>query len=562
MNYKEFFTLNNKSGIKSKESYISLNYPELYGEIKDFVRINNLNGLSFKEEIYYFINNKTEKHMCLNCGADVKFKGTINKGYSDYCSLDCANDSGDLLNRQKESIKKKYGVESTNQLDSVKNKKKESFLDKYGVDNPMKDKSIKTKRLESIKKKYGVDNVMKNDLIKNNHKDSVKNKYGVDNVFQSEKIKNKIKESNINNFGVAYPTQSEIVKTKIKNISKDKLLIRFPFIKEINNDILKCHCDVCNNEYEITRVLLNERNREGYGLCTLCNQVGINNISQLEKEVSSYIKNLINDEIKENDRNVLNNLELDVYIPSKKIAFEVNGLYWHSELFKDKNYHLNKTELCEEKGIRLIQIFEDEWMFKKDIVKSRIENILGLTSNKIYARKCEVREVITKESNIFLNNNHIQGECKSNIKLGLYYNNELVSLMTFGKGRVIMGGKVDEWELIRFCNKLNFSVVGGADKLLKHFIKEYGPKEIISYADRRWSQGELYDKLGFEFIHNSVANYWYINGLVREYRFKYRKSNLKSFSNYSDELTEHEIMLLNKRYRIYDCGNKRYVLNF
>jgi hypothetical protein len=101
----------------------------------------------------------TEKHMCLNCGADVKFKGTINKGYSDYCSLDCANDSGDLLNRQKESIKKKYGVESTNQLDSVKNKKKESFLDKYGVDNPMKNESIKTKRLESIKKKYGVDNV-------------------------------------------------------------------------------------------------------------------------------------------------------------------------------------------------------------------------------------------------------------------------------------------------------------------------------------------------------------------------------------------------------------------
>jgi hypothetical protein len=154
-------------------------------------------------------------------------------------------------------------------------------------------------------------------------------------------------------------------------------------------------------------------------------------------------------------------------------------------------------------------------MFKKDIVKSRIKNILGLTGNKIYARKCEIREVKSSESKLFLNDNHIQGNVNSKIKLGLYYNDELVSLMTFGSLRKNLNqSSIDNvYELLRFCNKLNCSVIGGADKLLKHFIKEYNPKEIISYADRRWSQGDLYSNLGFTEITKNKPNYWYIIGI-------------------------------------------------
>jgi len=146
MNYKDFFLLDNKSGIKTKESYLKINYPEVLEKIKEFIVINNLTGLTFKEEVYYFINNIKEKHKCLHCGLDVKFKGTLSKGYGDFCSLKCANDSGDLNRRQRESILNKYGVESTNQLDSVKEKKKMILEERYGVDNPMK--------IESVKQKY------------------------------------------------------------------------------------------------------------------------------------------------------------------------------------------------------------------------------------------------------------------------------------------------------------------------------------------------------------------------------------------------------------------------
>ncbi len=291
--------------------------------------------------------------------------------------------------------------------------------------------------------------------------------------------------------------------------------------------------------------------------CKKCSNSGYSN---QEKEIVKYIKSLGID-IEENNTSILNGKELDIYIPSHNLAIEYDGLYWHSELYKDSKYHLNKTIDCELKNIRLIHVFEDEWKYKKNIVKSRLKNILGLINNKIYARKCEIREVNSNDSKKFLNENHIQGTSKSKIKIGLYYDGELVSLMTFGLGRVIMGGKTNEWELTRFCNKLDTNIIGGASKLLKYFIKNYKPNRIISYADRRWSNGDLYDKLGFEFIHDSKPNYWYINNDIREYRFKYRKSELIKFG-YDSNKSEKEIMFELKKYRIYDCGNKKYILNF
>jgi hypothetical protein len=243
-----------------------------------------------------------------------------------------------------------------------------------------------------------------------------------------------------------------------------------------------------------------------------------------------------------NTRKIISPLELDVFIPSHNIAIEFDGLYWHSELHKPSNYHLNKTELCEKQGIQLIHIFEDEWRDKRDIIKSRLKNILGLTNNKIFGRKTQIKEVNSIDAKEFLNKNHIQGNVNSSIKIGLYLNNELVSLMTFGKGRIALGGDSNQYELLRFCNKLDTSVIGGADKLLKYFIKTYKPKDIISYADRRWSQGDLYEKLGFDNTHNSSPNYWYIINNKRKYRFGFRKSILVK-QGCDINKTEHQIML-------------------
>jgi len=291
--------------------------------------------------------------------------------------------------------------------------------------------------------------------------------------------------------------------------------------------------------------------------CPKCGSI----YNQMENELKDFIKSL-NLSFEENTKKVIAPYELDIFIPLKKVAIEFNGLYWHSEIYKDKNYHLNKTELCENKDIKLIHIFEDEWLNKKDVVKSRIKNILGFTEKKIYARKCVIKEISSKESRIFLNENHLQGNVNASIRLGLYYNDELVSLMTFGSLRKNLGNKSsdNQYELLRFCNKLNTSTIGGANKLLKYFITTHKPKEIISYADRRWSQGNLYSKLNFFKKHNTKPNYFYIVNEKRENRFNYRKDILVK-EGFDDKLTEHQIMLNRKLYRIYDCGSICYYLS-
>jgi len=315
-----------------------------------------------------------------------------------------------------------------------------------------------------------------------------------------------------------------------------------------SDEKIQIRCNDCGREFEV------EANSflQGHG-CPYHNL----NYSVNENKIYEYIKEKFPNTIA-NDRKVLKGNELDIFIPEKNIAIEYDGLYWHCELKKEKEYHLNKTLECEKQGIRLIHIFEDEWLHKSKIWISMLDNILGLTKIKIFARKCKIKEVDNSEASLFLKNNHIQGWCASQIKLGLYYNEELVSLMTFGKSRHFIGNGETEYELLRFCNKLNTNVIGGASKLFKHFIKIYNPKSVVSYADRRWSIGNLYEKLGFNFSHFSKPNYFYIIGTVRKNRFNFRKSILQKKYNCPNNITEREFCKRQKWYRIYDCGTKVY----
>ena len=195
-------------------------------------------------------------------------------------------------------------------------------------------------------------------------------------------------------------------------------------------------------------------------------------------------------------------------------------------------------------------------------MKSRLKNLLGIYDATVYARKCKVREVTSKESKIFQEANHIQGACNSSVNLGLYFNNELISLMTFGKCRF---NKNYEWELLRFCNKLGYHVPGSAGKLLKHFEKTYNPKSLISYADRRWSIGKLYDALGFTLDHISRPNYWYYKNGDYELksRVNFQKHKLKDkLEKFDPKLSESENMKNNGYLKIYDCGNLVYVKTY
>ena len=290
-----------------------------------------------------------------------------------------------------------------------------------------------------------------------------------------------------------------------------------------------------------------------------CQKCGVTE-SKWETEIYEYILSLSDDAVK-NDRKVLNGKEIDIFIPSKMVGIECDGLRWHNELYKNMSYHIDKTNECNEKGVRLVHIFEDEWMNKKEIVKSRIKNILGFTEKTIYARKCIIDVVPKSVALNFMEENHLQGKLPSKYYYGLYYNNELVSLMSFGAKRKNLGSttKEGEFELLRFCNKKDTNIIGAASKLLKRFINDIKPKEVISYCDLRWSDGNLYEKLGFNLDHISKPNYFYVVGNNRKNRFNFRKDKLIK-EGFDPNKSEHEIMLERGIYRIYDCGTKVFIL--
>ena len=257
-----------------------------------------------------------------------------------------------------------------------------------------------------------------------------------------------------------------------------------------------------------------------------------------------------------------NDLNIDEYQKRRLDIFYID-LIGNSEKKVSNNFEINRLKNNRKNDKMTFHIFEDEWLYQKEIVKSRINNILGNNKEKIYARNCDIRIVENKDCRVFLEKNHIQGNVNGMCNLGLYHQNELVSLMSFGKLRKNLGSNArnNEYELLRFCNKLNTSVIGGASKLLNFFKVKYKPIKIISYCDLRWSDGKMYEILGFTLSHISRPNYFYINEdkKIRENRFKYRKDILVK-DGFDKNKSEHEIMLERGIYRIYDCGCKVYVL--
>ena len=257
-----------------------------------------------------------------------------------------------------------------------------------------------------------------------------------------------------------------------------------------------------------------------------------------------------------NDKQKIFPKELDIFIPEHNLAIEINGIYWHSDKFKDEKYHINKLTDCENAGIQLLQFYDTEIDNKFDIVTSMIRNKLGKTKNKIFARKCEIKKVDKQASKSFQESNHIQGYVPSSIELGLFYNDELVLLTTFGKPRF---NKNYEYELLRFCNKLNTSVIGGASKLFSYFLKNYFQRgeKIVSYANIRISDGGLYHKLGFIEKGKTDPNYFYFKSNRIYTRYQCQKSKLPKLlgDEFNSNLTEKENMNNNDYKIVYDCGN-------
>lgn len=276
-------------------------------------------------------------------------------------------------------------------------------------------------------------------------------------------------------------------------------------------------------------------------------------VSQAEKDIYNYIKSIYKGEIEQSNRKVISPQELDIYIPEKKIAIEFNGNYWHSDIYKDKNYHQQKTFDCAKAGIRLIHIFEYEWNKNEERIKQYLRNMI-LDKNVIYARETEIKEINKIESSEFFEKYHIQGNQGAEIYIGLLHNNEIISVMTFGKPRF---NNKYQYELIRYATKHGITIVGGAERLFKYFINNYKPNNILTYTDISKFTGNIYTKLGFKVINISDPNYVWVsfdeNNVLS--RYQTQKHKLIELNLGTEDQTETEIMESNDYYKVYDCGN-------
>ena len=465
----------------------------------------------------------------------------------------------------------KYGVKNPYQLEKVKEKAKKTKLKRYNDENfrnPVKIKQTKLERhgnenynnIEKIKEtsknldydkisfqtkqtkleRHGDENYNNREKMKKTNLE----RYGFESYTQTDLFKNKVKKTFFNHFGIDHNKRTHI--KNIENLNEE--FVRQNFIKDsrfLMDDFEEYFNIICRNtslnyKYQFNITELNKSN--------VC-------------KTQQFIFDLINVENKIfNDHHL--GKELDIYIPDYNLAIEYDGLMFHSEgkfihpKFNgpDKNYHLEKTELCLKNNIQLLHIFETEDL---DLWLSMINSKLGL-NNKIFARKCIIKELKSKETEDFLNKNHLQGFCQAKINVGLFYKDELVSLMTFSKPRF---NKKYEYELIRFASKRNYTVIGGASKLWKYFVNKYNPKSVITYANRRFSNGDLYYKLGFNFIEKTQPNYFYFkHGEFKLYnRIKFQKKNLKNILEvYDENLSEAENMFNNNYRRIFDCGNLKF----
>lgn len=398
---------------------------------------------------------------------------------------------------------------------------------------------------------------------------NVLSKYGVVNYTQTDEYKEKTIATNNLKYGSDYYTQSNEYKEKCKNRSNS-----IPVKHHLLTD--SSYARLSNKRYlywlHHTRKYSCQAIGAIVGVCgaTVLKYLRMHNISLITGSSSSY-ERIITDyldslgiEYVTNTKKIISPYELDIYIPSLKIGIEIDGLYWHSFDKKGSQYHLNKTKLCNDLDIRLIHIFENEIYENLELVQSRIANALFKNTHKIYARKCVIKEVSSGDSRDFLNKNHIQGYVFSKIRIGLYHDDNLVSLMTFGSPRF---NKRYEYELIRFCNLSYVSVVGGASRLYKSFLREYNPVSVISYSDIRWNTGNLYERLGMVHLRDSAPNYWYFKkdaGIFKLFnRVKFQKHKLKNMLiEYNENDTEWENMRMNGYNKIYDCGNMVYGINY
>lgn len=522
-----------------------------------------------------------DRPRCPMCGKVAKF------AYK-YYNLTCGECNYNDYGPKKDKVAASTTEES---IRRGREKYEETCLRIYGVKNPNQftTPEMKAAYVARCQEKHGTNNAVQSKEAREKYKRTMLERHGVDHNFkminsseklkkvweeQHDKIIEKIKMTSILNHGTEFPTQSKEVQEKMiaaKNSKSLKIEQEYNCVQQsklielYGQGWLKFLRDgtiVPLKFGKLNNFIKNEDVEKIKQYTSTPHDIF--SISEAEKELRSYVHSIYDGEIKHNDRTTISTenkrYEMDIYVPEKNVAFEYDGVYWHSIEIVDKNYQLNKSIAAKNKGIRMLHIFEDEWINSTDICKSIISSSLGIYQRTIPARKCNFIKLTSEDYRNFCDENHIQGSINSKYKYGLSYKDEIVQVIGIGQSRF----KKNELEIHRMCTKKFTNVIGGFSKLMSHIKEELSNEYDIlySYVDLSKFTGNGYESVGFEYVSTSKPSYFYIKGLKRYNRIQFQKHKLKNLLEHFDESkTEQENMIDNNYLCVYDCGTKKYKYN-
>ena len=563
------------------------------------------------KKIVYHTYHQNEIPTCLMCGGNVDWTGETPNPYRSYCGNKCRGKAA-IENQRKHNLAT-YGVEYHTQRNDVKEKAKETNIEKYGVENPAQSSEIQKKIANTNLKKYGSERPLQNANVKKKMTETNLQRYGTEWTLQNSQVKQKAIETTVERYGVKTPLENKDILLKSMNTCFKNYGVNNPCkLDQLRNQMITTNIErygfnsptqnkeifgkvqatnlerygtihasqahfskelfeILSDKEEFAR-LVNEigvqKIAEKFSISSTtiykyCNDYGIvltnGNVSRFEKEIFDFVTDHYSDTIISSDRKILNGKELDIFLPGINLAIECNGTYWHSEMAgRGKDYHINKTNECNAIEISLFHIWQHDWYAKQDIVKSMLLHRFG-KSHRIFARNTSIRAISNDAATKFYNENHLQGAATGiRISYGLYSNEQLVSIMSFGKSRF---NKKFEWEILRFANILNHSVVGGASKLFNYFIKKHSPNSIISYSAKGHTTGNVYLQLGMKYSNTSSPGYNYTKNFIDIHsRQKFQKHKLKNLLEFFDpNMTEYQNMEMNGYTKLWDSGNDVYV---
>lgn len=444
------------------------------------------------------------------------------------------------------TIKERYGVDHISKADVIKAKKIKTSMEKYGVPFTAQLPEVKEKARKTNLKKYGEESYLKTAECRERKIKTCQEKYGVDFVLQSDVVRNKSKSTCENKYGVPHTSQIKI---------KDS----YPILSDKNSLM---------NHYEgfetITEAALSLNiSPSAYGKWLTAHNIEkkVNSRveSRYEREIVKILEDIGVENIEKGKRDILpSGKEIDIYLPDYKFGIEVNGWYWHSDIYKSRDYHQQKSLDAKSVGIKLLHIWEYDWCddTKKQILIDKIRYNIGCVGSRVYARKCKIIEISNKEATEFYNKTHIQGGVLSKFNYALTHNDEIVTCLSLKQ----KPKEPDTLNITRYATSC--SVVGGFSKLIKHIAKKHDHSKITTFASLDYGTGEMYEKCGFTKIDITKPNYKYVRKGVVLSREKCMKHKLKDKLDAFDEtLTEYENMSRHGFYRVFDAGSIRYEMS-